>query len=520
MLILITVLLLFLTALALLILRVTRPAFRFAWLVAIGGSLLAWITVFIWQVRMPISLALLPWQPASLFADSPAFIADGLSWPYALSLVTLCLAVLLTGVARQSFPNSLTWAGTLTLVGLGLLAVTAANPLTLVLVWTAIDLTELVSLLRSVNTPAANERVVISFAVRVAGIGLLLWANIVSLSLGSRMDFQSIPPQAGLLLLVAAGLRLGVLPLHLPYTSELALRRGFGTTLRLVSAASSLILLRHVPAESLNSGFTLLLLVLSCLAALYAGWMFLRAADELSGRPFWMIGLAALSVAAALRGNPIGAAAWSCSLILAGAALFLSSMRHVWLDRALLISAWSLSALPFSLTASGWQSGGAGFWLLLPILIAAQALLMTGLIRQSLHSSARQPLESLDVWARKIYPLGVFILLAVQVLLGLWGWGGAFQFGLWPAGLSATLLSLALLWAVPRFPLLNPVRAHWLRPASSTWLDNLYRGLWVLYRRLTEVSQAFSNILEGDGGIMWTLLFLVLFISLFSGARR
>ena len=70
----------FLTALALLILRLARPAFRFAWLVAIGGALLAWITVFIWQAQMPLSLALPPWQPASLFADSPAFMADGLAW--------------------------------------------------------------------------------------------------------------------------------------------------------------------------------------------------------------------------------------------------------------------------------------------------------------------------------------------------------------------------------------------------------------------------------------------------------
>ncbi len=42
------------------------------------------------------------------------------------------------------------------------------------------------------------------------------------------------PPQAGLLLIVAAGLRLGVLPVHLPYNSESSLRRGLGTMLRLV----------------------------------------------------------------------------------------------------------------------------------------------------------------------------------------------------------------------------------------------------------------------------------------------
>lgn len=521
MLILITTLLFFLTALALLVLRVVRPAFRYAWLVAIGGAFLAWITLMLWQSRMPLSLVLPSWQPASLFADSPAFAADRLSWAYAFSLVTLALAVLLTGVARQNFPNSMAWAATLTLTGLGLLAVTAANPLTLVLIWTAIDLAELVSLLRWVKSPAAGERLVISFAVRVAGIGLLLWANIVSLAAGGRMDFASIPPQAGLIILIAAGLRLGVLPLHLPYTSESVLRRGFGTTLRLVSAASSLVLLGHIPAQSLNGVLAFVLLLLTCIAAVYGGWMFLRAPDDLTGRPFWMIGLAALSVGAALGGNPVGAAAWGCTLILAGAALFLSSLTQIWLNRALLIGAWSLSALPFSLSAAGWGLTGAGpgLWLM-PALIAGQALLIAGFIRQAFHSAQRGPFESLEVWAQKIYPLGLILVLAAQLLLGAWGWDGALQFGFLPASLSATVLGLILYWALPRFAILNPVRAHWLRPAPSAWLDNLYRGLWGVYGRLTSVSRAVSNILEGDGGIMWTLLFLVLFISLFSQARR
>ena len=83
--------------------------------------------------------------------------------------------------------------------------------------------------------------------------------------------------------------------------------------------------------------------------------MWLRAPDELIGRPFWIIGLASLAVAAALLGNPIGAVSWGIALILLGGALFLASVQQIWISRALLIGAFSLSALPFSLTASGWQ---------------------------------------------------------------------------------------------------------------------------------------------------------------------
>jgi hypothetical protein len=60
------------------------------------------------------------------------------------------------------------------------------------------------------------------------------------------------------------------------------------------------------------------------------------------------------------------------------------------------------------------------------------------------------------------------------------------------------------------------VRAHWVQPTNTSWLDWLYRAFWNLYRQLGRVSHAFTNLLEGESGIMWTLLFLVLFITVFT----
>ena len=172
-------------------------------------------------------------------------------------------------MARSTITKSYTWAGTLALGGLGLLAVTAGNPFTLLLVWSALDLTELITQLRLVDGPSNNEKVVISFSIRALGSFILLWANIVSIASGNAFDFQSMAPSSGLYLVFAAGLRLGVLPLHLPYPSDSILRRGLGTSLRLISAASSLVLLAHVPAGSLSSAFTPFLMVLGITAALY-----------------------------------------------------------------------------------------------------------------------------------------------------------------------------------------------------------------------------------------------------------
>jgi len=514
--ILITVSLLLVTALILLILRFTLGEYRYSWLIATSGTLFAWLSVFLWQLSMPLQIQLPLWQPAALFPQSPYFVADGIAWAFAVSLITLCLAVIITAVIRDNFPYPLSWIGVLTLTAFGVLAVTADNPLTLVLLWAAIDITELVSQLRLIEQPQLSERVVIGFASRVTGILILLWADMVSTSHGIILDFRAAPPQAGLYLILAAGLRLGVLPLHLPNMNETSLRRGFGTGLRMISAGSSLILLARIPATSLTSPFAPYLMLFVAFAALYGAWMWLRAPDELTGRPFWIIGMGSLALVAALNGNPIGATAWGCGLILAGGALFLTSTQTKWLERALFICVWAISALPFSLTATGWVNIGSRFWYVVPFLIAAHAMLIAGFIRHIQRSSTRAVFDLEPIWARNVYPIGVLLLLVTMIGLTFLGWSGSLQIGSWFTGLSASLVAGGVLWLTPRLRILNPVRAHWVRPANPSWFDWAYQIIWNGYRQISLLSNSLSNMLEGESGIMWTLLFLALFISFFT----
>lgn len=516
MLILVSSLLLFASALALIILRIVQPNARYVFLVAVGGAILALASVFAWLPQLPFDIALPAWKPATLFVNPILFRADDVAWPFALSIAALTLAVLLTAVARPAFTNSFTWAGTLALGGLGILAVTAGNPLTLLLIWGALDITELASQLSSVEGPTNNEKVITSFSTRALGIGLLLWASIISISQGNIFDFQSISPGSGLFLVAAAGLRLGVLPLHLPYSSESTLRRGFGTSLRLISAASSLVLLAHIPAGSLVSSITPILSLLAVIAAVYGGWMWLRAPDELTGRPYWIIGIASLAVISALRGNPMGVVAWGCALILVGGALFLASVQQTWLNRAMLIGAWSLSALPFSLTASAWL-GQLGFFA--PFIIIAQAFLIAGYIRNVLRPIGKDSLDVEQNWMRTVYPAGIYLLLFIQIFLGLIGWNGARQIGAWLLAIIVSFLTFGLVWATPRLRILNPVRADWVNPATPR-LNTIYQGFWTIYRVLGRISQTITETLEGEGGVMWTLLFIILFISLLTQGSR
>jgi hypothetical protein len=53
-------------------------------------------------------------------------------------------------------------------------------------------------------------------------------------------------------------------------------------------------------------------------------------------------------------------------------------------------------------------------------------------------------------------------------------------------------------------------------PSNPAWLEWVYRTLWSGYHQVSRLGNSFSALLEGESGIMWTLLFLALFISFFT----
>ena len=147
MLILLPVLILLLTALAMAVLDRLRPRYSYHWVVAVGGAFLAWAGVWVLRFRLPSSLPLADWGVEGLLSSSPVLRVDGISWMFALALATFALAVILTDAARAQETQWEVWAGGLSITALGILAVMAGNPLTLVLVWVILDVVDLVILL-------------------------------------------------------------------------------------------------------------------------------------------------------------------------------------------------------------------------------------------------------------------------------------------------------------------------------------------------------------------------------------
>lgn len=536
MLLLLPVGLLLIASLTIFILDKLQPRLGTSWLVAAVASSIAWVVVLFLRLRLPTSLPILSWGfPGDYLIGRLSLLLDYDSWPYILALTTITLAVILSDAARTRYDsNPQAWSAGLVITGLGLLAIQSGTSLTLMLIWIISDLLELVYLLRLKSSTQHNLRIIISYGVRTAAILSLMLGTSIGRQVSGDFDLTGIPQQAAFLFMLAAGLRLGVFPLNLPFLKEPELRRGVGNIIRLAPVAASLTLLARLPANLISPALEPWLPLfngLLALAALYAAVRWISATDEIEGRPFWIVAWAAPATASVLNGAPQASLAWGIALLLPGSLLFLYYPRIQRMNFLQYFGLLGLMGLPFTPLASGWfglVANGVNFWSFL--FVIAHALMIFGFLIRIFEPGGQPGI--LESWARLVYPLGLIVIIQALVALGLVGWPGSFTPGIWWLALISTLLVIGAVILVQRFGI-NPPYLHF--PSNSKFvkvmervlpllekvfrLEWVYRLGWQIHASLSKVFRTISAILEGEGGLLWTLLLLVLLILVITGGN-
>jgi hypothetical protein len=264
------------------------------------------------------------------------------------------------------------------------------------------------------------------------------------------------------------------------------------------------------------------------LAGLYAAIRWLTATDEIEGRPFWIVAWASLAIASVLNGAPRASLAWGIALILPGSLLFLYYPRIQRMNFLLYFGLIGVVGLPFTPAASGWAGltiGSFSFWTLAFILI--HTLLILGYLNRALSPGGEA--GALESWARLVYPLGLIIIVQAILALGLIGWPNSLTLGIWWLPLISTILVITAIFLVRRFDITPPYFQLTSHPSMKAlgWflahvepifrMEWVYKIVWQLYNFVGGVLRRFSILLEGDGGILWTILLLVLLISILTG---
>lgn len=526
MLVLLPVALLIIGAMLIVVLQRTRPNFGLAWLVALAISMVVWLLILAFYWMNPGVLIVPVWSSLLYPSADLAFDMPGGSWMYALSLVSLLLAVNVTVPVRMK-QNVSPWLliGNIVITSIGLLAILASNPVTLILAWTCVDLVELIMIIGVGGVGGVSLRAIATFAARVTGTFVIVWAMMVSRSMGTALTLGEMTPQMGLYLLLAVSLRLGIVPLQIQYSRMLPTRRGQSTLLRLVVPASSLVVLGRLPNLVMPMQWALFLSGFTALAALFGGGMWLTAKDEIKGRPFWILALAGMAVACVVRGQTAASLAWGIALLLSGGLLFLFTARDKRVIFLPLLGFLGLTGLPYSPAASGWRGLVVFPINILDIIfLLAHFMLLLGYLKHSLV--AGDPIADKEAWIQVIYPVGLMILIITQWIIGLSSIDLALHMGVWWSSIITFILSvigLLFFFQIRRMQIGQPFKQNWLivlakkatTPLATFFsLEWVYQIVWVVYRILSRLVNSVTSILEGDGGILWSLLLLALLISI------
>lgn len=523
MLLILSIFILVFIALVIAVVHVLRPTFSYFWLLAAIGVWLAWPLVLISRSRVPERINLFIWEFPGLAPISTSLLLDSVSWSFALALITLALSMVLTDVAPASADRKLAsgWsdlASSLFITGISTAAVLSGDLITILMAWAALDLAESIIWLLKTGSGETKERAIIAFSTRLAGIFLAVWAVMVSARSGTALTFDSLTPQTSTILLIAAGVRLGVIPPNTPLPRLSPPKRGIKTMLRIAPASASLVLLARTASVGVAPALSLILLAFSVFAAIYGSLTWAMASEELEGGLYWVLGIASLSFGAAVRTQPEASLAWGIAMLLSGGLISLFSARARWLSLIIIFGAINISALPFTPT---WY-GASVFSPLLSVysilFLVSYIFLLSGFLKHAF--SARAPLSGAERWVWLIYPWGLGLLPLTNVLIAWLGRPVSEDLTpLLPSGRETipavigsilVILGLILQQRGVHFPtqIWGPLKAA----LSLNWL---YRSLWALYAYMRRIFSIVNLALEGGGGILWALLIMALLISLY-----
>ena len=498
------------------------------WGVAIGTTSIVTISSLVMRAQAPLVLSLAGWSPMGISGDRLVLTFDALSFPYIFCAEILLLAILFTAAVRVKYQtNPYAWAGSMGLASVAILSLLSAEILGFIFTWTILDLVELALLLSMTEAADGKRQAALAFFIRFGGTLLAVAAMVVSRSGGVWLSLIQPGNLSTVLLVLAVGFRLGILPLHIAYSHEVQLRRGLGLMLRMASPLTALMLLARLPVAALSPATITLLMTFAIISALYGALRWAAGRDVLEVRRYWLLAMTGLAFLTFLRGDAAASRAWGVAMLCSGSILFLYTVR----DRKLLfipaVGLLALTGLPFTPLAAGWTgllNGTFSFAALAAIVILA--LLLIGYIRMGLQPG--DDFAPFDPWIKAVYPIGLILLAIAPWVVALMDMPDSFPVAGWWGAVGAVLMaaSVEIYLILKRIKGIDAPVAISMQPIAQLVMEKVgkfttmgwfFKIFWHIFRAMQSLIAVFTGMFEGAGGILWTLVLLALLLSLLQG---
>jgi len=497
-----------------------------SWLVASISALTAWLALIPIGILLPGGLKIGHWIPESYPFSSIVFQFTPQSWILGFLISSLALAVIFSeakNLSSTGYINRL--SSSLFLTGLGILAVAAGSELTFLLAWALIDLVEFGVLSVIIGRQKSLPSAAASISIRFIGILMLLILIILGSSGDQGMRGADLTPAMGWLLVLLIAARMGILPLFQPYAEDPIYQRGLITFIRSLPLITSFAFMFFISRSGSLAVKTGLIFFVLTVTLIYGAVSWVNASNELKGRPYWNLSIAAMGLLIFLTEGTSALTGLAILQIATGSALFLYSPRFKKPLPFLFLLILGLLPFPFNPASTITTFFTAERVNLVTIIwLMAYVLLLCGVIKHSLRKDESSiPIEP---WMGLFHAIALFLLVLAPLLVvliqfqtlqlspALWSW-------LTIIGLVILLSLFTLHFVHPgtsvqnRFTRIKKVftiSIHYLEVVLNlSWLGKLISSLGFIIEKIV---QLLSRVLEGEGGILWSFLFIILFLSL------
>ncbi len=516
-------------ALFIVLINRTGPHIGAAWFVSITAALFTWGWTFslYWRFGMEGRTA------ASFLIPGRNFVLDGISYPYMLAVSSLPVILLLTApsyMEPQTAPR--VWFFYLLIEAIGYLTV-SANDLTIIVYgWVIFDAIDL-STQYIQQYPKMIRRSSLS-AVGIRFIGTILAYSALAMSSADTLSETGmfVSAAAGVWLLLACALRMGILPISQPYSEMSSSRIGLGTMLRLVSVLTTIPVLSRIPMETMDPNLGILLNIAGITAALIGAVGWLLSENSFTGNTYAALSICGIAYACAVSNARSALIAWGISIVLTCAPLSLYQIGNGFMNILAILVVVCFSGLPYTPNAFGWTGlvrAPYSFKDLMFILI--MMLLIGGALIHILRTEGKRFTE-LEPWMRSVYPLGLLAAVGTHVFISMFCYEEQFSLGVIPASSASFAGGVLLSGLVLRLPesLRRQNVLAWVRESISFFWRTMERLLtmnWLIRfgrlitRETNRMTRSVSAILEHNSGLVWELLLLAFLIAAaFSGDLR
>jgi formate hydrogenlyase subunit 3/multisubunit Na+/H+ antiporter MnhD subunit len=499
-------------------------------------SVLALALLLAVRGETPVTQIIATWQPVSVFTVPLSFRVDHTAWVLALGLMLVlnATAFMWGGFPGQHRPAPR--ALSLLLTAAALSGIFASNLLTLAVAWGMLDLIFVLALVVRGGAEVGRRAALAIVLNAVSTVCVWIAALLIENQHGSLYWHLLNPSEdARAWLMAAAVLRVGLYPFHQWLPIELGKEPDRSVMIFVVPTIAGLALwvrmasVQALPDESLAP----LLGALSILIGAILAW---RNAEPRSSLPFIMLALSGfVGLLAAARSSVDLLTNAALNWMFVVVSLFIArgfDRRHIYWSGGALLAGLSLAALPGTLGFIVQQAVitdalQAEAWLILIAVVIAQILLIaagTRLILSDAVESAPTLLLRKICWAIAIV-LGALPLVGFVFAPDLMGESLSTRdllAELGPIGLLALfapiVIGLILAW---RGPLVqrsaSAGQSVWGRALRLEWLNN---AVFYLLDRLTGLLRAVASVFEGDGGLLWTAILIVIVIVLYTSALQ